>query len=139
MELNFRHEKNGEKLVIAVAQDWKTNEVLMVAFMNRQAVEDTLKTKKAHYYSTSRSQQWMKGESSGNIQKVKEIYVDCDGDSLLLKVEQIGAACHEGYKSCFFRQINNSKDVYKLYEITDDDIEIIQDRLFNPEDMYGDN
>ncbi len=69
MELNFRLEKNGENLVIAVAQDWQTNEVLMVAFMNRQAVEETLKTKKAHYYSTSRGKQWLKGESSGNIQK----------------------------------------------------------------------
>lgn len=136
MELNFRHEKNGEKLVIAVAQDINTNEVLMVAFMNRQAVEDTLKTKKAHYYSTSRGKQWMKGESSGNIQKVKEIYVDCDADALLLKVEQVGAACHEGYKSCFFREIDNKKDSYNIDNLTDEDVKIIQERLFDPKEMY---
>jgi phosphoribosyl-AMP cyclohydrolase len=136
MELNFRHEKNGEKLVIAVAQDINTNEVLMVAFMNRQAVEDTLKTKKAHYYSTSRGKQWMKGENSGNIQKVKEIYVDCDADALLLKVEQVGAACHEGYKSCFFREIDNKKDSYNIDNLTDEDVRIIQERLFDPKEMY---
>ena len=89
MELNFRHEKNGEKLIIAIAQDYKTNEVLMVAFMNPQAVEDTLKTKKAHYYSTSRGKQWLKGESSGNIQEVKEILIDCDADTIILKVNQL--------------------------------------------------
>lgn len=136
MELNFRHEKNGEKLIIAVAQDYKTNEVLMVAFMNRQAVEDTLKTKKAHYYSTSRGKQWLKGESSGNIQEVKSIFVDCDGDAIVLKVNQIGAACHEGYKSCFFREIDNSKDSYNLDNLNENDIKIIQERLFDPKDMY---
>lgn len=137
MELNFKHEKNGEKLIIAVAQDYQTNEVLMVAFMNRQAVEDTLKTKKAHYYSTSRGKQWLKGESSGNIQEVKSIYVDCDADAIVLKVNQIGAACHEGYRSCFFRQIDNSKDSYNLDNLNDNDIKIIQERLFDPKDMYG--
>lgn len=137
MELNFKHEKNGEKLIIAVAQDYKTNEVLMVAFMNRQAVEDTLKTKKAHYYSTSRGKQWLKGESSGNIQEVKSIYVDCDADAILLKVNQIGAACHEGYRSCFFREIDNSKDSYNLENLNENDIIIIQERLFDPKDMYG--
>ncbi len=137
MELNFKHEKNGEKLIIAVAQDYKTNEVLMVAFMNPQAVEDTLKTKKAHYYSTSRGKQWLKGESSGNIQEVKSIYVDCDADAIVLKVNQIGAACHEGYRSCFFREIDNSKDFYNLDNLNEDDIKIIQERLFDPKDMYG--
>ena len=118
MELNFRLEKNGENLVIAVAQDWQTNEVLMVAFMNRQAVEETLKTKKAHYYSTSRGKQWLKGESSGNIQTVKEIYVDCDADAIILKVDQKGAACHEGYRSCFFRQLDIDSAI-DLDNITD--------------------
>ena len=136
MELNFRHEKNGEKLIIAVAQDYKTNEVLMVAFMNRQAVFETLETKKAHYYSTSRAKQWLKGESSGNIQHVKEIYVDCDADALVLKVNQIGAACHEGYKSCFFREIDNSKEKYDLDNLTDTDIKVIAERLFDPAEMY---
>ncbi len=137
MELNFRHEKNGEKLIIAIAQDYKTNEVLMVAFMNPQAVEDTLKTKKAHYYSTSRGKQWLKGESSGNIQEVNEILIDCDADTIILKVNQIGAACHEGYKSCFFRKLDNSKETYNLQDLTDEDIKIIQDRLFDPKEMYG--
>ncbi len=136
MELNFRLEKNGENLVIAVAQDWQTNEVLMVAFMNRQAVEETLKTKKAHYYSTSRGKQWLKGESSGNIQTVKEIYVDCDADAIILKVDQKGAACHEGYKSCFFRQLDIDSEI-DLDNITDNEIKVISERLFDPKEMYG--
>ena len=136
MELNFRLEKNGENLVIAVAQDWQTNEVLMVAFMNRQAVEETLKTKKAHYYSTSRGKQWLKGESSGNIQTVKEIYVDCDADAIILKVEQKGAACHEGYRSCFFRQLDIDREI-DLDNITDKEIKVISERLFDPKEMYG--
>ncbi len=136
MELNFRLEKNGENLVIAVAQDWQTNEVLMVAFMNRKAVEETLKTKKAHYYSTSRGKQWLKGESSGNIQTVKEIYVDCDADAIILKVDQKGAACHEGYRSCFFRQLDIDKEI-DLDNITDNEIKVISERLFDPKEMYG--
>ena len=136
MELNFRLEKNGENLVIAVAQDWQTNEVLMVAFMNRQAVEETLKTKKAHYYSTSRGKQWLKGESSGNIQTVKEIYVDCDADAIILKVDQKGAACHEGYRSCFFRQLDIDSTI-DLDNITDNEIKVISERLFDPKEMYG--
>ena len=136
MELNFRLEKNGENLVIAVAQDWQTNEVLMVAFMNRQAVEETLKTKKAHYYSTSRGKQWLKGESSGNIQTVKEIYVDCDADAIILKVDQKGAACHEGYRSCFFTQLDIDKEI-DLHNITDNEIKVISERLFDPKEMYG--
>lgn len=136
MELNFRLEKNGENLVIAVAQDWQTNEVLMVAFMNRQAVEETLKTKKAHYYSTSRGKQWLKGESSGNIQTVKEIYVDCDADAIILKVDQKGAACHEGYRSCFFRQLDIDREI-DLDNITDNEIKVISERLFDPKEMYG--
>ncbi len=136
MELNFRLEKNGENLVIAVAQDWQTNEVLMVAFMNRQAVEETLKTKKAHYYSTSRGKQWLKGENSGNIQTVKEIYVDCDADAIILKVDQKGAACHEGYRSCFFRQLDIDKEI-NLDNITDNEIKVISERLFDPKEMYG--
>ena len=136
MELNFRLEKNGENLVIAVAQDWQTNEVLMVAFMNRQAVEETLKTKKAHYYSTSRGKQWLKGESSGNIQTVKEIYVDCDADAIILKVDQKGAGCHEGYRSCFFRQLDIDSEI-DLDNITDNEIKVISERLFDPKEMYG--
>ena len=137
MELNFRLNMGGEDLVIAIAQDWQTNEVLMVAFMNKEAVEQTLKTKKAHYYSTSRQKQWLKGESSGNVQTVKEMYIDCDADAIIMKVEQIGAACHEGYRSCFFRQIDIEKENIDIDNLTDDDVKVISERLFDPKEMYG--
>ncbi len=137
MELNFRLNMGGEDLVIAIAQDWQTNDVLMVAFMNKEAVEQTLKTKKAHYYSTSRQKQWLKGESSGNVQTVKEMYIDCDADAIIMKVEQIGAACHEGYRSCFFRQLDIEKDNIDIDNLTDDDVKVISERLFDPKEMYG--
>ena len=127
----------GEDLVIAVAQDYETNDVLMVAFMNKEAVEQTLKTKKAHYYSTSRQKQWLKGESSGNVQTVKEMYIDCDADAIIMKVDQIGAACHEGYRSCFFRQLDIDKENIDVDSLTDEDISIISERLFDPKEMYG--
>ena len=126
MELNFRLNMGGEDLVIGIAQDWQTNEVLMVAFMNKEAVEQTLKTKKAHYYSTSRQKQWLKGESSGNVQTVKEMYIDCDADAIIMKVEQLGAACHEGYRSCFFRQLDIDKENIDIDNLTDDDIETLR-------------
>ena len=137
MKLNFRLNMGGEDLVIAIAQDWQTNDVLMVAFMNKEAVEQTLKTKKAHYYSTSRQKQWLKGESSGNVQTVKEMYIDCDADAIIMKVEQIGAACHEGYRSCFFRQLDIEKDNIDIDNLTDDDVKVISERLFDPKEMYG--
>jgi phosphoribosyl-AMP cyclohydrolase len=137
MELNFRLNMGGEDLVIGIAQDYETNEVLMMAFMNKEAVEQTLKTKKAHYYSTSRQKQWLKGESSGNVQTVKEMYIDCDADAIIMKVEQIGAACHEGYRSCFFRQLDIDKENIDIDNLTDDDIAIISERLFDPKEMYG--
>ena len=136
MELNFRLNMGGEDLVIAIAQDWQTNDVLMVAFMNKEAVEQTLKTKKAHYYSTSRQKQWLKGESSGNVQTVKEMYIDCDADAIIMKVEQIGAACHEGYRSCFFRQLDIDKENIDIDNLTDDDVKVISERLFDPKEMY---
>lgn len=137
MELNFRLNMGGEDLVIGIAQDWQTNEVLMVAFMNKEAVEQTLKTKKAHYYSTSRQKQWLKGESSGNVQTIKEMYIDCDADAIIMKVEQIGAACHEGYRSCFFRQLDIDKENIDIDNLTDDDVKVISERLFDPKEMYG--
>ena len=137
MELNFRINMGGEDLVIAIAQDYQTNEVLMVAFMNKDAVEQTLKTKKAHYYSTSRQKQWLKGESSGNVQTVKEMYIDCDADAIIMKVEQIGAACHEGYRSCFFRQLDINKENIDIDNLTDEDVKVIAERLFDPKEMYG--
>ena len=137
MELNFRINMGGKDLVIAIAQDYQTNEVLMVAFMNKEAVEQTLKTKKAHYYSTSRQKQWLKGESSGNVQTVKEMYIDCDADAIIMKVEQIGAACHEGYRSCFFRQLDINKENIDIDNLTDEDVKVIAERLFDPKEMYG--
>ena len=137
MELNFRLNMGGEDLVIAIAQDWQTNDVLMVAFMNKEAVEQTLKTKKAHYYSTPRQKQWLKGESSGNVQTIKEMYIDCDADAIIMKVEQIGAACHEGYRSCFFRQLDIDKENIDIDNLTDDDVKVISERLFDPKEMYG--
>jgi len=95
-------------LVPAIVQDYETGEVLMLAFMNQEAWEATLSTGRATYFSRSRQKLWVKGETSGNIQIVKEILVDCDEDTVLLKVEQRGgAACHTGYRSCFYRKIEN--------------------------------
>lgn len=135
MEINFRHEVNGEKLITAIAQDYKTGQILMVANMNKEALKKTIETGKAHYWSTSRNEQWLKGESSGHVQTLKEILVDCDMDAVILKIEQKGAACHEGYYSCFFRKLNleNNPDIS---ELNDDDVELIAERLFNPEDIY---
>jgi phosphoribosyl-AMP cyclohydrolase len=91
-------------LVTAIAQDINTNQVLMVAYMNRETLEETLSTGKMVYYSRSRKKRWLKGETSGHFQTVREVYADCDADALLFKIDQTGAACHEGYKSCFFRK-----------------------------------
>ncbi len=96
---------NNEGLVPAIAQDHKTGEVLMLAYMNREALERTVKEKKAWYWSRSRNKFWMKGEQSGHIQAVKEVYYDCDIDAILLKVDQTGPACHTGNRSCFYRKI----------------------------------
>lgn len=134
MEINFRHEINGIKVITAVAQDWKTNEILMLAYMNKEALIKTITTKKAHYWSTSRNKLWLKGESSGHLQEVKEILVDCDMDTIILKIDQTGAACHEGYRSCFYRKLNTKNiDIENLKE---DDMEVILKRLVNPEDVY---
>lgn len=126
--LNFRHNINGEDLVIAVAQDHETGEVLMVAYMNREALKRTLETGMAHYWSTSRGRIWLKGESSGHVQHVKEVLVDCDMDAVVLLVEQEGGACHTGYKSCFYRSIEG------------DELRVREDavKVFDPEEIYGD-
>jgi phosphoribosyl-AMP cyclohydrolase len=93
-------------LVPAIAQDAASGTVLMLAWMNREAFEETVRTRRAVYFSRSRNKLWRKGEESGNVQEVAEIFVDCDADTILLKVHQIGgAACHEGYQSCFFRRL----------------------------------
>lgn len=98
----IKFDPNG--LVTAIAQDAKTNRVLMTAYMTRETLAETLDTGKMVYYSRSRKKRWLKGETSGNFQRVCEVYIDCDADALLFKVDQTGAACHEGYKSCFFRK-----------------------------------
>ena len=112
-------------LVPAIAQDAATGEVLMLAWMNREAFDETIRTGRAVYFSRSRNRLWRKGEESGNIQEVKEIAIDCDADTILLKVNQIGgAACHEGYKSCFFRKL------------ADGQLEVVGERIFDPKQIY---
>jgi len=111
-------------LLTAVAQDAASGEVLMVAWMNAEAYAETLRTGQAVYFSRSRGRLWRKGEESGHVQTVKAIYVDCDADAILLKVEQTGVACHEGYRSCFFRQV------------TPDGLTVVAKRLVDPEAVY---
>jgi phosphoribosyl-AMP cyclohydrolase len=96
---------NAEGLIPAIIQDQASGRVLMMAWMNRASLQTTLATGKTHFWSRSRQKFWMKGESSGHTQSVKDIAFDCDGDTLLIQVEQVGAACHEGYRSCFFRSV----------------------------------
>ncbi|MBI5599899.1 MAG: bifunctional phosphoribosyl-AMP cyclohydrolase/phosphoribosyl-ATP diphosphatase HisIE [Deltaproteobacteria bacterium] len=100
---------NGNGLVPAIAQEAETGEVLMLAYMDRDALEKTLSTGKAHYYSRSREKLWLKGETSGNFQDVSSIYYDCDADAILLKVKQTGPACHTGERTCFFRRLTGGK------------------------------
>lgn len=102
--------EKGNGLIPVIAQDAETNEVLMLAYMNKEAWEKTLKTGKATYFSRSRNMVWVKGETSGHIQAVKEILVDCDNDAIVLKIAQGGkGACHNGYKSCFYRKVEDNK------------------------------
>lgn len=118
-------EKTGG-LVPVITQDEASGEVLMLAYADRAAWEATLKSGKATYYSRSRKKLWVKGESSGNLQIIKEIRIDCDNDTLLFKVEQIGgAACHKGYRSCFFTKVE-----------ADGTARITQERVFDPAEVY---
>jgi phosphoribosyl-AMP cyclohydrolase len=115
----------GDGLLPAIAQDAATGEVLMLAYMNPESYAETVATGRAVYFSRSRNKLWRKGEESGHVQIVKGIYVDCDTDTILLKVEQIGgAACHEGYKSCFFRQV------------TPQGLKVVGSRVFDPKEVY---
>jgi phosphoribosyl-AMP cyclohydrolase len=123
IELNFA--KSGG-LVPAIVQDYETGEILMLAYMNREAFNATLSSGKATYYSRSRQTLWVKGETSGNVQMIKEIRIDCDDDTILLKVEQLGkAACHTGYRSCFYKIVENGA------------IRIAGKPLFDPKEVYN--
>jgi phosphoribosyl-AMP cyclohydrolase len=114
----------NDGLLAAVAQDAATGEVLMVAWMNEEAYAETLRSGRAVYYSRSRGKLWRKGEESGHAQTVRAIFVDCDADTILLKVEQVGAACHEGYRSCFFR------------EVKPEGLKVVAQRLVDPAAVY---
>lgn len=116
---------NDDGLVPAIVQEENTGRVVMMAWMNEASLKSTIETGKAHFWSRSRQKYWMKGESSGHTQEVKDIAFDCDGDTLLIQVEQHGAACHEGYKSCFFRSINEGG----AFDVT-------EERLVNPDEVY---
>lgn len=115
----------GGGMLPAIAQDAQTGEILMMAYMNAESYAETLTTGRAVYYSRSRNRLWRKGEESGNVQQVLGVYLDCDRDTILLKVNQLGgAACHMGYKSCFFRQV------------TPEGLKIVAERLFDPAEVY---
>jgi phosphoribosyl-AMP cyclohydrolase len=116
----------GNGLIPAIVQDWQSGEVLMIAYMNEESWAKTRETGKACFWSRSRRKLWLKGETSGNVQIVKEIFLDCDNDALLLKVEQIGkAACHTGHRSCFYRRVADGK------------LETAGERVFDPKEVYG--
>ena len=121
-KINF----NEAGLIPAIAQDFETNEILMVAWMNKEAFELTLEKKQAVYFSRSRNKLWFKGEESGNMQIVRDVYTDCDNDVILLKVEQVGGiACHTGRESCFFQKIDGEK------------LEITKPVIKDPKEIYG--
>jgi phosphoribosyl-AMP cyclohydrolase len=118
---------NADGLIPAIIQEAGNGRVLMMAWMNRASLEKTVQTGHTWFWSRSRGKFWMKGESSGHIQVVKDIAFDCDGDTLLIQVEQAGAACHEGYRSCFFRSVTKPDGGYQTTE----------PKLVNPERIYG--
>lgn len=117
---------NEQGLIPAIVQDAENGDVLMMAWMNREALQRTLETGKATYWSRSRQKFWVKGETSGHFQEVQGVYIDCDADVVLLKVKQVGAACHEGYRSCFFRRVDAETG----------ELQVMLERLVNPEEVY---
>ena len=115
----------GDGLLPAIAQDAETGEVLMMAYMNAESFAETLQSGRAVYFSRSRDKLWRKGEESGHVQQVREVLLDCDRDTLLLRVTQVGgAACHTGYRSCFYRQV------------TSEGLQVVGERVFDPEEVY---
>jgi phosphoribosyl-AMP cyclohydrolase len=124
ISLNFTKTTDG--LLPAIVQDYQINEVLMLAYINKLAWEKTLETGKAHYWSRSRNKLWLKGETSGHVQKIHQVFVDCDDDTVVYKVEQLGgAACHTGHRSCFYRMLKG------------DDLVTIDEKVFDPAVVYG--
>lgn len=116
------------ELIPVIAQDAETNDVLMLAYMNDEAYRETLRTSRVCYYSRSRGKLWRKGEESGNVQELQDIFLDCDADTLLVKVRQVGgAACHKGYRSCFYTRVDPKTG----------STEVSGDRVFDPEKVYG--
>ncbi len=115
----------GDGLLPAIAQDAETGEILMMAYMNAESYAETLATGRAVYFSRSRQKLWRKGEESGNVQEIRDIFLDCDDDTILLKVNQIGdAACHTGYRSCFYRRV------------TPEGLEVVGKKVFDPDEVY---
>ncbi len=127
MSLGDQVKFDGQGLVPAIVQEAKTGRVLMMAWMNRASLEKTIASGKTHFWSRSRQKFWMKGESSGHTQTVTDIALDCDGDTLLIQVEQVGAACHEGYQSCFFRSAGQGGS----------ELRITEPQLLRPDQIYG--
>ncbi len=125
MELPLDFEK-GEGLIPVIIQDEASGRILMLGYINEEALKKTMETKKVHFFSRSRQKIWLKGETSGHFLEVVEIYVDCDKDTLLIKVKPYGPVCHEGYSSCFYRKLSSKGT-----------LEIVEDKLFNPEEIYG--
>jgi len=137
-------------LIPVITQDYKTNEVLMMAYMNEEALKKSLETGKVHYFSRSRNKLWLKGETSGHFQLIKSISIDCDADTLLIKVEQVEAACHTGHYSCFYREISGNElketsdkvfDEQKVYEaenakILQEIYDVIVDRTIHPKEAH---
>ncbi|MFO7784612.1 MAG: phosphoribosyl-AMP cyclohydrolase [Desulfatiglandales bacterium] len=124
IELDFG---KGNGLLPAIVQDHESGRVLMLAYINEQSWQKTLQTGEAHYWSRSRSELWHKGGTSGNVQKVREIFVDCDSDTVLFQVEQVGgAACHTGHESCFFRNVSREGKVT-----------VVGEPIFDPKKVYG--
>ena len=117
---------NDDELIPAIIQEEGTGRVLMMAWMNESSLKTTIEVGKTHFWSRSRQKYWMKGESSGHTQQVKNIAFDCDGDTLLIQVSQVEAACHEGYQSCFFRTINDAGE-----------FDVSENRLVNPNEIYS--
>ena len=125
VELDFT--KSADGLLPAIVQDSISGAVLMLAYINRESWEKTLETGKAHFWSRSRNKLWLKGETSGHVQLIKDIFVDCDQDTVVFKVEQLGgAACHKGYHSCFFRRVTKGGE-----------LDIIGEPVFDPAEVYG--